>query len=1078
MNRIIAWFAHNHVAANLLMFTLVLGGLLAIPSILLKPFPDIDIDMITVSVEYRGAAPEEAEEGICVRIEEEIEGIEGIEKLRSVAVEGACTVVAELLSGADVGKALDDVKTRVDAIDTFPEEAEQPVISKVTIRRSVVELVLSGQADERSLKQTAERLRDEISSLPGITQVTVAGARPYEISVEVSEKTLRRFGLSFDQVTQAVRRFSFDLPGGSIKTRGEEILLRTKGQAYWGSEFERLPVMSQPDGSRVTLAEIATVVDGFEDTDQEVRFDGKPAVLLRVFRVGNQDAVQIAETVRRYVEEDVQLPEGLQLSIWQDSTDMLRSRLGLMLKNGRSGFMLVLLVLALFLQLRLAFWVSIGVPIALLGTLFVFPAIGYSIDVISSFAFILVLGILVDDAVVVGENVHRYTQEGMDREEAAVRGAQEVAVPVIFGVLTTVAAFTPMMLVPGLMGQIFGIVASTVILCLTFSLIESQLVLPAHLSRGREEARPSDHPIPRAWRRLQVSFAGGFDRLAQVHYRKLLDRALQYRYLTIAMGVALLLWTLGLLASGRLRFSFFPPLEADYVSAELTMPQGTPAEVTRRALDQITGAVAPLRARLDAVHSQPGESLILHTQSTVGEQPFMEQQSQTPQSAGRVSVGGSHLGEVVLALTSSEDRDISTSEIAQQWRELVGPVPDAVELSFASSLFSAGAAIDIQLRGSELGSLRTAARELKEVLRTYPGVVDISDSFRVGKKEVKLALLPTGEALGLSLQDLARQVRQAFYGDEVQRIQRGRDDVRVMVRYPEAERRSLGDLEDMRIRTPDGREVPFRTVARAELGRGFATIHRTDRQRVVNVTADVDRKITTENEVLADLLATRMPGILADHPTVHFSLEGAQREQRKAFAGLLRWYGFALFAIFALLAIPLRSYVQPLLIMSVIPFGLVGAILGHMLMGKDLAFMSVMGIIALSGVVVNSSLVLVHFVNGRLAEGASLANAVREAGVARFRPIVLTSVTTFAGLTPLLLERSTQAQFLIPMAISLAFGVIFATVITLFIVPSGTLALEDLHRLPGRLGGFRQRRRARRAREESGRKLPAGAAGG
>ncbi len=1078
MNGMIAWFARNHVAANLLMFFLVLGGLISVPNILLKPFPDIDVDMVTATVEYRGAAPEESEEGVCVRIEEEIEGVEGVEKIRSIAVEGACTVTVELLSGTDAPQALDDLKTRIDSIDTFPEEAEKPIVSKVTIKRSAIELALSGDTDERSLKQVADRIRDELTALPGITQVSVAGDRPYEVSIEVSEEALRRYGLSFDQVTAAVRRGSLDLPGGSVKTDGEEILLRTKGQAYWGAEFEDLLVLSKPDGTRVKLSDVAVVVDAFEDTDQNSRFDGDRAMLLRVFRVGDQDAVEISATVRNYLQHDARLPEGMTLTIWQDSTDMLRSRLALMFKNGRSGFALVIIVLALFLQLRLALWVSLGVPISFLGALFLFPAMGFSIDVITSFALILVLGILVDDAVVVGENVHRHRKLGLSRQDAAIRGAQEVAIPVIFGVLTTVVAFAPLLLAPGTMGQIFSTIATVVILCLVFSVVESQLILPAHLGSGTDdpEKKPSSHPIPVAWNRLQGAFSSAFEQLSHLHYRKLLGRALDFRYFTVGLGIAALLITIGTMASGRLKFSFFPDLEADYVAAELTMPQGTPIEATRRAVAQIEAAIPKLRERIDPEYAKEGETLILNVQSSVGEQPFAEQQASTPNSAGTVTVGGSHLGEVVLALTLSEERDITTKDIANLWREQVGGVPDAVELVFASSLFGAGKAVDIQLRGADVDQLRDAADKVKDGLGTYPGVIDITDSFRAGKKEVKLALLPTGEALGLTLQDVARQVRQAFYGDEAQRIQRGRDDVRVMVRYPESERRSLGDLENMRIRMPDGSEVPFRSVAKAEMGRGFATIRRTDRQRVVNVTADVDRKVTTANEVLGDFLGSSMPVILNDFPGVTYSLEGAQREQQKSMRGIAVWYIGALFGIYALLAIPLRSYFQPLLIMSVIPFGLVGAIVGHIITNTDLAMMSIQGIIALSGVVVNSSLVLVHYVNARIAEGMPMIDAVKEAGVTRFRPIVLTSITTFAGLTPLLMEQSTQAQFLKPMATSLAFGVVFATLITLFIVPSGYLILEDLRVLPSRV-----RRRARRGRATETaapeKELPAGAPG-
>jgi len=551
----------------------------------------------------------------------------------------------------------------------------------------------------------------------------------------------------------------------------------------------------------------------------------------------------------------------------------------------------------------------------------------------------------------------------------------------------------------------------------------------------------------RGWRRVQRGFEEGLERFARGGYSRLLGRALVWRYATIACAIALLLMTVSVVASGRIRFSFFPPIEADYLAARLTMPMGTPVEVTSAAARRIEASVVELRAKLDPEHAKPGESLVLHVLNAVGAQPLLNRQSQGPTSGGAVAVGGAHLAEVVLELTPSEERDISTSEVAQHWREIVGPIPDAVELVFASDLFSVGEAINVQLAGANIDDLRHAAERVKQSLAQYPGVIDIADSFRSGKQELKLSIRPSAEPLGLTMSDLARQVRQAFYGEEAQRIQRGRDDVRVMVRYPERQRRSLADLENMRIHTQSGVEVPFGTVARAESGRGFATIRRTDRKRVVNVTADVDRTQTTANEVLASLQEVDLPVILAEYPSVSYGLEGEQREQRRAFSGLLQSYLVAMLGIFALLAIPLRSYAQPLIIMSVIPFGLVGSIGGHLLLGYDLSFMSVIGIVALSGVVVNSSLILVHYVNGRRATGDSVFDALCAAGTARFRAIFLTSATTFIGLTPLMLEGSMQAQFLIPMAISLAFGVVFATAITLLVVPCAYLVLEDLRGL-------------------------------
>jgi multidrug efflux pump subunit AcrB len=1050
MNRAIAWFARNSVAANLLMLFIVLAGLTTLPTIPQKPFPDIDVDVITVTVEYLGAAPEEVESGVCTRIEEEVEGVEGIEQIRSTAVEGVCNVSIELLTGTEVDRALDDVKNRVDAIDTFPEEAEKPIVSQITMLRPVIDVAVSGIDDERALKELGQRVRDEIARMPGISQVELTLARPYEISVEVSESALRRYGLSFDQVATAVRRSSLDLPGGSIETEGGEILLRTKGQAYWGAEFEKLVVLTRPDGTRLLLGDVATVRDGFEDTDQAARFDGAPAVMVRVFRVGEEDVLDISEAVKRYVAEaHVGLPEGVELTVWRDGSRDLRDRRDTMIRNGRAGFILVLLVLAIFVRPRVAFWVSLGVPIAFAGAFGVVPLFGVSIDVISLFAFILVLGILVDDAIVVGENIYTHQKRGEDRLESSVRGAQEVAVPVVFGVLTTVAAFGPMLAVDGVMGTVFRVMATVVICCLAFSLIESQFVLPAHLGHGRPDRPPEEqHFLARHWNRIEERFAVGLERFTDTRFRAWLRLAGEWRYLTVAIGLALWLCAAAVVA-GPMRFSFFPPLEADYVTARLTMPKGTPAQVTEAALRQIEGSIARLRESLDPEYAREGESLVLHSLTALGEHPFRVSQSGPP--SGDASAGGAHLGEVTLELVPAEQRTISTGEIAQRWRELTGPVAGADELIFASSLFSAGEEIFIQLQGPDIGQLREAADHTKAALGVYPGVIDIADSFRAGKREVKLSILPGAEALGLTLQDLARQVRQGFYGEEAQRIQRGRDDVRVMVRYPERERRSMGDLENMRIRTPDGGEVPFRMVARADVGRGYSTILRADRERVVNVTADVDRTRTTGNEVLADMKAGALMRILGDYPGMTYNLEGIQAEQQRAMSGLLRWYPVALFAIYALLAVPLRSYLQPFLIMSVIPFGLVGAIAGHLIMRLDLAFMSITGMIALTGVVVNSSLVLVHYVNGRRAEGMPLREAVEAAGVARFRPIVLTSLTTFAGLTPLLLERSVQAQFLIPMATSLGFGVLFASTITLFLVPSGYLILEDLRALPTRI---------------------------
>ncbi len=1096
MKGAIAWFARNDVAANLLLGVIVVGGFASLPAMPQKSFPDIDVPVISIGVEYRGAAPEEAEEGVCVRIEEEIEGIEGVERVRSTAVEGACSVSVELFEDADESKALDDVKNRVDAIDTFPEETEKPVINLVSPQRSVMEIAITGPHDERDLKELGQQVRDEIASLPDVTQVELSNTRPYEISIEVSEASLRRHGLSFQEVAAAIRRASLDLPGGAIKTEGGEVLLRTKGQAYWGAEFEELVILTRPDGTRVRVRDIGRVVDGFEDTDQLVRFDGKPAAIIRVSRVGDQDILDITAALNVYLAEARQrLPAGVELTIWSDNSVMLRDRLDTLLDSARQGFLMVLLLLALFLRPRLSFWVSVGVPVSFLGALWLASLLGLSIDSISLFGFILVLGILVDDAIVVGENVHSHQQRNESWLPASIAGTQEVSVPVIFGVLTTVAAFTPLLLGPGTIGQIQSVIATVVMCCLAFSLIESQLVLPAHLGHRHAESPAAEVGLMLvpvlgialigfawdarsylalviaatsglyAWHKsggfdreaerviaLQARFAAGLERFVRERFQPAVEQVVELRYATIAVAFAIFVSTIGALASGRLPFSFFPPLESDRVIAKLTMPLGTPARVTGEAVLHLERTAEQVATELAAQFEDAPP--VMHILSAVGGQP-VSSGGAGPPGGSDPAVGGGHLGEVTMQLTPSQSRSLETREVADLWRQQVGHVQDAVELTFATSLFSVGEAINIQLEGHDVEELRSVAAAIRGKLAEYPGVIDIADSFRSGKAELKLDILPSGEALGLGLGDLARQVRQAFYGEEIQRVQRGRDDVRVMVRYTEAERRSLGALDDMRIRTPDGSEVPFATVAEARLGRGFSTIRRADRRRVVNVTADVDRTQITANEVLASLRAGPLDEIMRDHPRVTTRLEGTQREQGEAMASLLPNFAIALFVIYALLAIPLRSYVQPFIIMSVIPFAFVGAILGHMLMKSfdlvsGLAMMSIMGIIAASGVVVNSSLVLVHHVNGRREQGATIHESVAEAAASRFRPILLTSMTTFVGLLPLMLNRSVQAQFLVPMAISLAFGVAFSTFITLFVVPAGYVILEDLRGARGR----------------------------
>jgi len=1042
MNRAIEWFAKNTVAANLLMVLIMVGGLITVFRVKQEIFPEFSLDLISVTVVYLGAAPEEVEEGVCIRIEEEIEGLEGIKKITSTAAEGLGTVLIELELDADVREVLDDVKNRVDAIDTFPEETEKPIISEITNRFQVINVAVWGDAGEASLKAVGERARDEIAALPGITQVSLANTRPYEISIEVSEDVLRRHGLTFQAVADAVRRSSLDLPGGSVKTEGGEILLRTKGQAYRGPEFEELVLLTRSDGTHLELGEVATVVDGFAETDQFTRFDGYPAVVLEVFRTGDQSALAIADQVKEYIATaQASLPEGIRLTIWQDGSKVLRDRIDLLLRNGRNGFILVFIVLALFLRLKLAFWVSVGIPVCFLGVLWLLPGLDVSINLISLFAFVVVLGIVVDDAIIVGENIYTQQTRRRSRLEGSIRGAQEVTLPVIFAVLTSVAAFMPLLNVAGVTGKIMRVIPLIVIPCLLFSLVESLLILPAHLGHGARNSIDAPRR-PGPWTRIQGMVTKALEGFVARVYQPSLGWFLKWRYLTVASGVATLILTLGCVGGGWITFVFFPPIEAEYVSAAITLPQGTPVVLTSEAVRALEESAQRLRRD---VLQETGEDVFLHVQAAIGEQPYLQQQGQHANGVTS-SVSSSHLGEVTIELAPAEDRSISSTELANRWRRMTPTIPDALELGFTASLFSTGEDINVQLTGPKIETLCAAADRLKVRLAEYAGVYEVSDSFREGKKEIELQIKPSAEVLGLTLSDLARQVRQAFYGEEAQRIQRGRDDIRVMVRYPESERRSLGDMEEMRIRTAGGVEVPFSEVSALEMGRGYATITRVDRRRAVNVTAEVNADEAAPGDIIADLQARVLPVILAEFPGVLYTLEGDQAEQRDTMGGLMRGFAIALIMIYALLAVPLKSYIQPLVIMLAIPFGLVGAVWGHMIMGLDLTILSVFGIVALAGVVVNDSLVLVDMVNRRRRSGDDVLDAVRHAGQARFRPILLTSVTTFAGLFPLLMEKSLQAQFLVPMAVSLAYGVMFSTVISLVLIPAGYVIMEDLKR--------------------------------
>ena len=1042
----IAWFARNHVAANILMGVIVVSGLLALGSVKREVFPASDTYQITVSVAYPGAAPEEVEEGICKRIENEIFGLEGTKKITSTATEGAGAVSIEVMREFDVREVLDEVKTRIDSIENFPVEAREPLVREVIMSRQAVSIAVSGDTDEMSLKALGEKIRDDLADLPEITQVVLASARRYEISIEISEASLRRHGLTLGGVARSIRRSSLDLPGGSVKTRGGEIMLRSVGQRYKGDEFADIVLLTRADGTVIRVSDVGRVIDGFADSEESSRFDGKRAVLVQVFRVGDQDVFEVVNAARAYVERmQHQLPKGIHLTTWNDETVLLESRIDLLTRNLLTGLVLVFFVLAVFLRLRLAFWVALGIPISFLGCAAMMPVLDISVNMITLFAFLMVLGIVVDDAIIVGESVHTQRRSGHDGIEASIRGTKLVSLPVTFGVLTTIAAFTPMLNMDDNARKLWQDIGLIVISCLIFSLIESKLILPAHLAASRFDDTLATWFVPRLWGRFRGVFTSALDWFVATAYTPFLAVAIRSRYVTVSAAVTLFALTIGLVFAGFIKTTYFPQMEGDNVVANLVLAQGTPVEETTEKVRIIADAARRLREEL-ARDNNGGRSEIEHILTSIGTQPFSVLKSQ---HAGKVddSFDGSHLGEVNIQLAPAEVRTVSAEEVMNRWKRLIGSLPDVEELSFSTDLFGTGKDINIELAGEDIDDLRSATNELKDRLKG-PGVSEVADSFRGGKKEIELRIKPAAEMLGLTLHDLASQVRQAFYGEEVQRIQKKGEDVRVMVRYPEVERRSLASLEDMRIRTPSGDEVPFDTVAEVTSGRGFATITRANRARTISVTAKVDSLEKNANEIVARLDEEFLPSLVRKYPGLEtYSFEGDNRDQVETQKSLRSGYLVVLFLIYALLAIPFNSFVQPFLVMMAIPFGFIGAILGHWALGLQLSIMSMFGFVALTGVVVNDNLVLIDYINKRRAEGTPLMEAVSKAGVARFRPILLTSLTTCASLTPLLLERSVQAMFLIPMAVSLAFGVLFATVISLILVPSSYLILEDLRLL-------------------------------
>ncbi|MCD4817863.1 MAG: efflux RND transporter permease subunit [Candidatus Cloacimonetes bacterium] len=1043
MKNIISWMVDNHVTSNLIMLMIIFIGLFSMTTLKQEIFPEVEIEQVTIEIIYRGASPDEIESSVVQRVEEAISGIDGVRELSGIASEGIGIVNVEIEYGGDVNLIKDRIQTEIDRLTTLPENAEKPVVKIPTQKSEVIQLAISGNIDEYTHTKITEQIKDELLELPQISQVGMSGVKNYELVIEVSKNKLSEYGLQIEQISAAIKRGSMDLPGGKLLTKNGDILLRTKALGLSKEDYEDIIIKTTPLGNTVKIKDIAVVKDGFEDSDLYSQFDSKPAKLITVYRTGDEGAIDVAEAVKKYIKEkEKSMPTGVNISYWQDMSLLLKSRIDLLTRNALIGLILVIVSLTLFLDIRLSLWVSIGIVISFLGSFAVMKLTGTSINMISLFGFIIVLGIVVDDAIVVSENIMTFRNKGFNSIKAAKTGTFNVSTPVIYAVLTTVAAFAPLAFVDGLMGKIMAVIPTVVISVLAFSLYESLMILPSHLS----------HLKPMDKTNKFVKFFGEKSQKMDKHlwifieqkFTPFLKKCLKNRYTTIAVSILILLFCVGMFRGGFINFTFMPSVEAENMYARLQMPTGTSFEQTLEVIKYIEDAAANIEKEF--IDRTENNKVYEHVFSIVGEQPGLRR---GPLGGG--SVINPAIAEINIELVSSDDRKFSTTEMMNRWREKTGEITGIKSLNFVSSLMHAGNDIEFQLSSANTQELNQAVNWVKQNLSSYSGVSDIKDDLEEGKYELKFKLKPEANSLGLTLFDLAKQVRQGFYGDEVMRIQRGRDEVKIVVRYPKEEKNSLGDIENMMIRTMTGTEIPFTDVAEVEFGRGYSAISRLNRARIISIIADVDEDVANANDINQDLMMKIKKELKENFSSVSLSKGGAQKEQKRSMISLAKGFIIALFIIYLLLAIPFKSYSQPIIVMTAIPFGIVGAIIGHLIMGYTLSFVSALGIVALSGVVVNDSLVLVDFVNVQNRKnGLSIYDSVISAAQRRFRPIMLTSLTTFLGLMPMILEKSLQARFLVPMAISLGFGIIFATAITLIFVPTSVLIMDDFKKIAER----------------------------
>jgi hydrophobic/amphiphilic exporter-1 (mainly G- bacteria), HAE1 family len=1058
MRTLVQWSVRNSPAMNTLLLAAMLLGAGSIWTMRREVFPEFELEILLISVPYPGASTSEVEEGICQKIEEAVQSTSGIKRLTSIAQEGIGYVVLELeTSVRDVQKILTEVRGEVDRIPSFPELAEDPQVKQITLRQPAIRVGIIGpetdQTDaEWQLRELSEQIRSELLLLPSVSQANLVGARPYQIDIEISEHTLRKHGLTLKRIAEIVRRENVELPGGLLRTQSQEVRLRGMSKSAVGEEIARIPLITQPDGVVLTVADLGQVRDGFEDVTAISEVNGRPAIVVSVDRTANEDLLAITEEVNRYVAGRT-VPAGYELTTWSDRSVDVRDRMELLLRNGLQGLALVFVALAVFLELRLAFWVALGIPVAILGAGAWLYATGHTLNMLTMFAFLMALGIVVDDAIVIGENIHAHRQRGSGRVRAAIDGTLEVLPSVLASVSTTIIAFSPLLFVSGVMGKFIAVMPVAVIAMLVISILESTFILPAHLAHEHSlffrtlsvllfPLRPLGAVL--VW--LNRRTTSGLEWLIERGYVPLLRWGLRRPGMLLATAAALLVGTLGMVRSGLTPFVIFPKIDSNFIEARVTFPDGTPAEVTRGAIERIEQAIR----QVDQRYANEGMPIVRLVYRAAG-------QVTTPGALGpETRTNGSHVGQVSVELVDTSQRNVKSEQIINEWRAAAGKIEGAERATFSVEQFGPGGTpIEFKLLADSrhMPRLEAAAARLKARLAEYPGVFDIRDDLQSGKWELLIQKKETAHALDVTNADLAETVRAAYWGEEVMRLQRGRHEVKLMVRYPVDERKSLAAFDEIRVRAGDGAERPITELADIELARSYAEINRVDQQRAITLSADVDESRANARQIVRDLKENFVPDLLAEFPELNIRWEGQQEQTEESVQSLLVGLGVALLGMFVLLTFEFRSYFQPALIMIVIPFGMVGAVWGHAAMGIPLTMFSLFGIVALTGVVVNDSIVLIDFINHRVRDGMPLVEALVEAGRRRFRPVLLTSVTTIAGLLPILTERSFQAQILIPMALALSAGLTLATVLVLVLVP---VLYQVYVRFTGTKTGFRE----------------------